>query len=400
MAWNGSGPYLPASGQPPQGGPPANLPTYTPTDTLPPVYYPPSPSNAPTITATSGAPTVADPPMPAPPQQMWPALLTLFFLAPAVGELLSGSTPPPAFFNPVTLIFEASLYGSGAILVREIVRRRGLGWGSVLLLGTAYGVLEEGLVTSSWFNSSWPGLGALATYGRLLDTSWVWALGLTIYHAVVSIAVPIGLVEVIFPTRARWPWLGRKSYRAFAVLLAVVSVLGALNFGFVAYRQQGYTHPPLMYLGALAIAALLFWLGTRILPRRPARSPRRLARLPSLWTLRLLALGTAIIYFVVFWGAPHLLHDPLITMLCLAGIFALGVWRVSSWGARPGWGVEQRLALASGAMGFFLLLAPVVEFSIRRGAATGMTLAAFVWLAGLIALAWRAGRLRARGIVL
>lgn len=76
----------------------------------------------------------------------WLALLTLYVLAPIVGEVLSGSTPPLNFITPFTFLLLTWLYGSGAIIARELVRRRGLGWTSILLLGAAYGILEEGLV--------------------------------------------------------------------------------------------------------------------------------------------------------------------------------------------------------------------------------------------------------------
>jgi hypothetical protein len=69
----------------------------------------------------------------------------LFLLAPAVGEMLSGSTPPLSFINPLGLLYLAGLCGSGAILAREFVRQRGL--------------------------------GRVATYGRALDTSRIRALG-------------------------------------------------------------------------------------------------------------------------------------------------------------------------------------------------------------------------------
>jgi len=48
-----------------------------------------------------------------------PPAFVLFFLAPAIGELLSGSAPPVEFFNPFALVILPALYGSGAVLVRE-----------------------------------------------------------------------------------------------------------------------------------------------------------------------------------------------------------------------------------------------------------------------------------------
>jgi len=140
-------------------------------------------------------------------QRIWPAVLTLFLLAPIVGEVLSGSTPPLGFINPFTFLLETGLYGSGAILVRELVRRRGLGWASILLLGAAYGILEEGLVVTSWFNPYWPDLGVLVHYGRLFDVSWVWAFGVITFFVLLSPLIeffvlphtgknPVGLIVV------------------------------------------------------------------------------------------------------------------------------------------------------------------------------------------------------------
>src|SRR5262249_6156817 len=94
----------------------------------------------------------------------WPGGLTLFLLAPMVAEMLTGSTPPLNFINPVSLLLEIPLYGAGAVLARELIRRRGLGWGRLLLLGAAYGVLEEGLTIGSWFDPYWPDVAPLGSY--------------------------------------------------------------------------------------------------------------------------------------------------------------------------------------------------------------------------------------------
>lgn len=81
------------------------------------------------------------------------AAFVLVLMAPLVAELLAGSTPlgQPivlAFLLPVYLL----LYGAGALLIRELVRHSGRGWTSILLLGAAYGLIEEGFVSQSLFN--------------------------------------------------------------------------------------------------------------------------------------------------------------------------------------------------------------------------------------------------------
>jgi len=78
-------------------------------------------------------------------------LLTLLFLSPAMGELLSGSAPPQQFFNPIMLFTFILLYGCGTVLIREARARWNLQW-SVLFLAVAYGIVEEGLLVKSYFN--------------------------------------------------------------------------------------------------------------------------------------------------------------------------------------------------------------------------------------------------------
>src|SRR5260370_31941310 len=83
--------------------------------------------------------------------RVWAAILAVFVLAPVTAEVLSGSTPILAFVtHPIVSCLNFPLYGCGALLVREVARRRSLGWASVLWMGAAYGVFEEGVVLNTW----------------------------------------------------------------------------------------------------------------------------------------------------------------------------------------------------------------------------------------------------------
>ena len=75
--------------------------------------------------------------------------LGLFLLAPLIGEFLLGNLPITWLGSLLVL---APLYGGGALLIREMARRFGLGWPSIILLGLAYAVIEEAFVTESLFN--------------------------------------------------------------------------------------------------------------------------------------------------------------------------------------------------------------------------------------------------------
>jgi hypothetical protein len=333
----------------------------------------------------------------------WPGVLTLFLLAPMVAEMLTGSTPPLNFINPVSLLLEIPLYGAGAVLARELARRRGLGWGRLLLLGAAYGVLEEGLTIGSWFNPYWPDVAPLGTYSRLFETNWLWAVGLTTFHAIFSVTIPVILVETIYPRIADRPWLGGRGYAWVIVCLVLASLvtLGLLGVLLPAsIPHTTYTHPPLMWFGALAVAVTFVWLGLRR-PRAsdapPGVSPKRA---PRFWTLRILAFFCPPLYFIL---GSKLLPIAAAEVALFLVVCALVIWRVVTWSRRAGWEARHRLALAAGAMAFFIFVgAPALQ---AKGAQEdknygGMVLAAVFWLALLIWLAWRARRTERRRLAI
>src|SRR5256885_16843146 len=107
-------------------------------------------------------------------------LLALVLLSPVIAEMLSGSTPPLEWLNPIAVLFLIWLYGAGVLVMRETAVRWKTGWPSILLLGAAYGIIEEGLAVKSLFDPGWMGLGALDWHGRWFDVNWVSAVCLTI----------------------------------------------------------------------------------------------------------------------------------------------------------------------------------------------------------------------------
>jgi len=102
---------------------------------------------------------------------MWHRLkpaLSLILLAPLIAEYLLGSL---SFKQLVLFPIMVLMYGAGALFVREMTRRTNRGWPTIILLGLAYGVIEEGLATQSLFNPHYLGL-------RLLDYGFIPTLGI------------------------------------------------------------------------------------------------------------------------------------------------------------------------------------------------------------------------------
>ena len=309
-------------------------------------------------------------------------LLTLLFLAPAVGELLSGSAPPTEFFHPFTLPLLTALYGSGAILVRELRVRWGKGWPTVLALGAAYGIVEEGLMVKSFFDPNWADLGPLGSYGRWAGVNWVGSLQLTIYHAVFSIGIPILLVELLFPAHRDERWVGRWGMVGFSLLLAA-----DVAFGF--FFLTPYRPPVVPYLTSGGVVVGLVLLARRLPNPGPVAEPRPPAVSTS--RLALLGFGATLAFFIIHWAFPILKVPVLVTVVATVGLVAGMVWTVGRW-ARRGLTGPQRLALAGGALMFFVLLAPLQELDKTRPDNTaGMAL---VGVGALLFLAWLWRRVR------
>ncbi|HEX8983435.1 MAG TPA: hypothetical protein VF792_11725 [Ktedonobacterales bacterium] len=329
-------------------------------------------------------------------QRRWVAALILYLLAPIIAEVLTGATPPMDFLNPFPLVFFTAMYGSGALLARELVRRRGLGWWSLILLGAAYGALEEGVVVTSWQNPYWPDAAYLHGYGTVLGVNWYWALGLTIFHAIVSITLPITLVEAAFPSLAPLPWLGKRTYRLLWVWLTIASVAGLVSFGFLQFRDHGYHLPLIGWFLALVVTVALAWVGTHPLRRiwrtqsdnsNPPVVSRRHA--PGLGALRFAGFALTLLFFAAFWGAPHIFQRPELGALAVIAALAVAIALVGRWSHRLDWSPRRRLALLSGVALFFAALAPVIEYYLKPAGkdVSGMTLLAIALVVGLVWLA-------------
>jgi hypothetical protein len=305
--------------------------------------------------------------------------IVLFFLSPVIGELLSGSAPPVEFFNPFGLIILPALYGSGALLVRELTLRWDKRWPTILALGLAYGIIEEGLMVKSFFDPGWMDLGILGVYGRWAGINWVWSISLMLYHAVISIAIPIQLVELLYPKRRDEPWLGKRGRVGLTILLTLV-----VAFGYLALTT--YRPPLLPYLLAIAGTITLGWLARSL----PLCFPWSTSSKPwkPVW-LGFLSFGGVAGFFMSMWALPEVGVPAWLTcVILIAGAYLVLrlAWRASGGG---GWDDRARFAMAAGALSFFILLAPLTENDPSRlDNPAGMTLVALGALIGLIMLRW------------
>ena len=328
-------------------------------------------------------------------QRMWPVLLALYFLAPLLAEILSGSTPPLLFILPFGFIFIPLLYGSSAILIREILVRRRLGWGNALVLGAAFGVFQEALVVQTWYTfmaKSSPSHSSNSFYGVWLGTNWVWGVNLTIYHAVISITFPLIWLTLLFPQRAMRPALRKRGVILFLLWLIIPCSLLALDAAKAQFAREGYPGPPLIgYLLAVAMMMALILVGSFV--RFPMPRPQPGRRAPGVWTVRGAMFGLTTLFFALSIVLPDTKLLPPITVAIEIAVFAFGLWRMASWSARAGWNARHWLALIMGLLAWDLFLwSPLVEFGVRLPQREGLTLADLVTMIVLFVFDWRLKR--------
>lgn len=260
-------------------------------------------------------------------------VIGLFLVAPWMAEFSWGGLGPADM--AVAVVFLGPLYGCAAILVREIARRTGRGWPTILLLGAAFGVLQAGVVDQSVFNPHYmdydfqhpahvPGIKVSAYY----------SLSFVVGHAVTSIAVPIAIVEACAAGRGRTPWLGRWGLPVVATLWVLASVLNHVDVR--ANDGHGFQAAPGQTGAAIAVALVLLALAfTR--PRAPRPSIDGL--LPPPWALAVMAFLAQLLW---------LPHQGWLGVAAAAVVLPAVATALARWSRRPAWGPWHVYAVVVG----------------------------------------------------
>lgn len=312
-------------------------------------------------------------------------MVGLLLLSPYCAEFLVGYQ---GVADPLGLVvgvlFVAPLYGTVAVLVRELARRAGRGWPTILLLCAAAGLVQAGLIDQTLFNH---GVFDGSPYWQSLTTripgAGVDAAQVLVFvggHVIWSFAAPIAVVEACVPRPADRPWLGRVGTTVlFALYLAAA--------GFYLYQLvviPGLRTPPVQLIGTGVLVAALV-LAAFLVPRRPARSARRA---PRAWLVGVTAL--------VLLAGYVLVNDSLGWLGVALGVLILtllGVLLVV-WSGREGWGRMHLLAAGGAALVVYAVLSfavdPLGASPTARYVSSAVSLAAVLGL-----LAWARHRLGA-----
>lgn len=213
-------------------------------------------------------------------------VVCLLLLAPEV-EYLTGSTQlsllvgnPLAFF--LFLAQNLGSYGAAVLLIREAKVRWNLGWASVLLLGAAYGIVNEGLGAGTLFNPATVGAAGLGAYGHWMGVNWVnVAILVPFVHPLYSVSLPILFFDLARPATRGQPLLTRGEIRLAFLVLGTDTL--ATSFFLVTFHEHVFAG--FLLLGACLLAIPLLVLAARFVPHdllrprlpHPSASPQSFA---------------------------------------------------------------------------------------------------------------------------
>jgi hypothetical protein len=260
------------------------------------------------------------------------------------------------FYFGLQLALNTGLYLPGALLIREAMIRWKKGWASVLLLGAAYGILEEGIALGTLFNTSPVSYGSPTSYGQWLGVSWVWAVEAIPLHMIYSIALPILLLGLALPsTRGKSLLRSRRSLISAGAILGADAVLIYLLL--TVHLHHTSIGWPLIGLSALCIVALV--VAARLAPARILEPRTDGPRVSPLVSFVLGAVVVAYIYVVGPVGVS--LNLPaVVTALAMVALLAFYLFLALETLGRSG-NTKQLLAYSLGLIAFPMVAGAAVQ---------------------------------------
>lgn len=290
----------------------------------------------------------------------------------------------------VQLVFFAALYGAPAVLVRDLVRRAGWGWLSLLALCAGLGLLQAGLIDQSLFAADY---GGYAGWAQMREPTLIPALGLSMFmlhafvmgHVLFSFAAPLVLAEAWIDERADRPWLGPigSVLVALAYLLVAALILSDPGSRTGTAAQLLGTGVAIAGLAALAIVLGRHRVRAGTAADGTARSGGSAERPARLWVV---GLGALLVSLVMEASPPT--WSGLAVAVVAVVLLGLGLLRASH---RPGWSVRHAAAAGLGlllARGLLAFTTTPLAGSVDQAAKLGhnVVMLALVLVAGAVAL--------------
>jgi hypothetical protein len=284
-------------------------------------------------------------------QRVLPAI-ALMLLAPLIAEVLPGATRFSVihFVLPIQIL----VWGGGAVMIREAVRRLRLGWLNMLFLAVALSMAEECLIQQT-------SLAPLVIkirgeeYARAFNVNYVYFLWAVIYESLFVVFIPIGLAELIFRRKRVIGWLSRAGVAIVSLLFVPGCLLAWFSWTHIAriivFHMEAYAPPigqtaiaaaGIGVLIGLAVGPLRHWLSLNVKALRP----------PHPLVLFLLSGGVVVVVFglelLAFGISPP--FPPLAAVAIGFALVALMIAFVPRFFADATWNSSHQVGILYGAI--------------------------------------------------
>jgi hypothetical protein len=312
----------------------------------------------------------------------WAQVAALLVLCAICAEILqayddSTGRPGGVLF---AIVFFAPLYGGPALVLRELARRTGRGWPSMLLMATAFAVIQPGVIDQALFSDSYRDI---AGWDDSLRATYIDALGLSAFmsqsfvvgHVIYSFCAPIALVEAMRPSSARTPWVGLGGLALVATLY--MAVAAAVLSDHLATESSHATTAQVV--GTLVVAVALMVTALAIGRHDGAAQWQSRVLQPS----RTPSIRTALLGGLVAATLHAMAPETWTGVAQAVVVLALGGGLLLRASFSPGWGLAHAAAVACGALLSRALLAftyyPLIgEVSATRKYAHNVVMLALV----------------------
>ena len=325
---------------------------------------------------------------------------TLLLLSPFIAEVLSGSTRTSVLFAYVP---EVMVWGVGALLARELVRRWRAGGVSLLSLGLALSVAEEFIIQQTSL-APLPFPGSHPEYGRLWGINLVYFLFMLGYESVWVVVVPVQVTELFFPDRGESPWLLRRG----AIVSCVVFLIGCW-IAWYGWTQRALKrmhaapyHPPAGYF-VVGLVSISLLIGLAYVLRGFGRaSPGDRRKATPAWLGGFVAFVMGAAWFELI--SQNFVRKPVQPFWIAEGA-GLG-WAILAlilfawWSSRPSWSEPHRFAAAFGATLACMAMPYITFASWPLTDRVGKVIFDLIALTGFFLLARRVFARRSEGIQL
>lgn len=275
--------------------------------------------------------------------------------------------------------FFAALYGAPALLIREVARRHGWGWPSIILLASALAIIQPGVIDQALFSMDYRDLEGWSsslrgTFIEPLGFSATNALNFVPGHVIYSFCAPVAVAEAWRPRTAHTPWLGWRGTTAAAVAYALAA-------GMILNDPESHSATSGQIAASLAAAGVCVGAAIALGGRPPRRSHARHApRLPVI-------VAGSFVLPLAATAVPETWAGAAITSAVLIG----GAASLGHVSRSPEWSVRHAAAVATGALSsrgvFAFFYYPLIgETSAARKYTHNVVMLGVVVLVGWLAL--------------